>query len=119
MTRAIRIWAAIVVGFGGAVLAICSNHRKQARRRFSSSGSPVHVGVGLIRTGSRYGALIDSSTKKIPVVTFTSSAGKRDIVESCRLGVDRHLVKPSQFYKFRQGIAKVGLYWTFMDRVPS
>lgn len=58
-------------------------------------------------------------TRSIPVVMLTSSAEESDIVRSYDLGVNSYLVKPVDFRKFSQEIAKVGIYWLVMNRVPG
>jgi len=57
--------------------------------------------------------------RSIPVVMLTSSAEENDIVRSYDLGVNSYLVKPVDFRKFSQEIAKVGVYWLVMNRVPG
>lgn len=54
-------------------------------------------------------------TRAIPVVMVTSSAEKRDIDESCRLGVNSYVVKPVEFGQFSAAIQAVGFYWTRLN----
>jgi two-component system, response regulator len=61
----------------------------------------------------------DESTRMIPVVMLTSSAEERDVVESYRVGVNSYLVKPVDFGEFVEVVAHAGLFWAFMNKVPS
>jgi two-component system, response regulator len=58
-------------------------------------------------------------TRNIPVVMLTSSAEESDIVRSYNLGVNSYLVKPVDFRKFSEEIAKAGIYWLVMNKVPG
>lgn len=58
-------------------------------------------------------------TRNIPVVMLTSSAEENDIVRSYSLGVNSYLVKPVDFQKFSEEIAKAGIYWLVMNKVPG
>lgn len=58
-------------------------------------------------------------TKNIPVVMLTSSAEESDIVRSYNLGVNSYLVKPVDFQNFSEEIAKAGVYWLVMNKVPG
>lgn len=61
----------------------------------------------------------DERTKKIPVVVLTSSQEERDIVESYNLGVNSYIVKPVDFNKFIDAVAKLSLYWVLLNRPPQ
>src|SRR5574341_2399915 len=60
----------------------------------------------------------DERTKKIPVVVLTSSQEERDIVESYNLGVNSYIVKPVDFNKFIDAVAKLSLYWLLLNEPP-
>jgi CheY-like chemotaxis protein len=60
----------------------------------------------------------DERTRAVPVVVMTSSNEERDVVESYRLGVNSYIVKPVQFERFLETVAKIGLYWLITNRVP-
>jgi len=61
----------------------------------------------------------NEETKAIPVVILTSSAEERDIVASYSLGVNSYVVKPVDFAKFVDEVAKAGCYWVLVNRLPG
>ena len=61
----------------------------------------------------------NEETKAIPVVMLTSSAEERDIVASYSLGVNSYVVKPVDFAKFVDEVAKAGCYWVLVNRLPG
>ena len=61
----------------------------------------------------------DEHTKTIPIVVLTSSAEESDVVKSYQLGVNSYIVKPVDFERFGETVAKAGLYWMLMNRVPE
>jgi len=58
-------------------------------------------------------------TRAMPVVMLTSSAEEKDIVASYSLGVNSYIVKPVDFVKFVEEVAKAGCYWTLVNRLPG
>ena len=60
----------------------------------------------------------DERTKKIPVVILTSSQEERDVMESYNLGVNSYIIKPIDFNKFIDAVAKLSLYWVLLNRPP-
>ena len=58
-------------------------------------------------------------TKKIPVVILTSSSEDRNIVESCKLGVNSYLSKPVEFDAFIDAVSTLGFYWILINKPPS
>lgn len=61
----------------------------------------------------------NDKTKMTPVVIMTSSAEDRDIVDSYRLGVNSYVVKPVEFEQFVDTVAKLGYYWSLVNRLPG
>ncbi len=57
----------------------------------------------------------DESTKKIPVVVFTSSDEDPDVKECYKLGVNSYVVKPMNFDQFKRAINEIGLYWVVLN----
>jgi two-component system response regulator len=61
----------------------------------------------------------DTRTHAVPVVMLTSSAEEQDIAESYHLGVNSYLVKPVEFAAFVELVARLGMYWAVMNRLPA
>jgi CheY-like chemotaxis protein len=60
----------------------------------------------------------DERTKSIPVVVLTSSNKERDRIESYKLGVNSHIVKPVNFEEFAKAVAGIGRYLVLMNKPP-
>jgi two-component system response regulator len=60
----------------------------------------------------------DERTRAIPVVIMTSSNEDRDVFESYQLGVNGYVTKPVQFLAFTEAVAKIGMYWLLVNRIP-
>lgn len=60
----------------------------------------------------------DQRTARLPVVVLTSSREERDIVETCKLGVNSYIVKPVDFEKFTESVATLGFYWLLPNQPP-
>jgi two-component system, response regulator len=56
------------------------------------------------------------TTKKIPVIMFTSSDEDPDVKECYNLGVNSYIVKPMDFEKFKNTVNNIGLYWLVLNR---
>lgn len=57
--------------------------------------------------------------RRIPIVMMTSSAEESDLVRSYSLGVNSYLVKPVDFSKLADEVARLGFYWLVMNRLPG
>jgi CheY-like chemotaxis protein len=57
--------------------------------------------------------------RSIPVVVFSSSHEKRDLVESYHLGVNSYLVKPLDFDEFRTVVRGLAQYWLQANHPPQ
>lgn len=60
----------------------------------------------------------DERTRKIPVVVLTSSQEESDVILSYDLGVNSYIIKPLDFNKFIDAVAKLSLYWVLVNRPP-
>ena len=60
----------------------------------------------------------DEKTRQIPIAVLTSSKEDRDLKECYQLGVNSYIAKPVEFQQFADTIAKLGLYWLVINRVP-
>jgi two-component system response regulator len=60
----------------------------------------------------------DERTRAIPIVAMTSSNQDSDVAESYRLGVNGFVTKPVQFADFMEVVAKIGMFWLLVNRVP-
>lgn len=61
----------------------------------------------------------NEETRTMPVVMLTSSAEERDVLASYSLGVNSYVVKPVDFGRFADEVAKAGCYWVLVNRVPG
>ncbi len=61
----------------------------------------------------------DARTRTIPVVVLTSSAEKRDVISSYRLGANSYIVKPVNFDAFEHAVQQVGVYWLSLNLKPE
>lgn len=59
------------------------------------------------------------SLRTLPVVMLTSSAEEADMVKSYRMGVNSYIVKPVDFTKLSDEVARLGYYWVVMNRLPD
>lgn len=61
----------------------------------------------------------DEHARLIPVAVLTSSKEDEDLEECYRLGVNSYIPKPVEFEKFMDTIAKLGMYWMAINKLPS
>lgn len=59
------------------------------------------------------------SLRRLPVVMLTSSAEEADLVKSYELGVNSYIVKPVDFTRLSDEVARLGYYWVLMNRQPE
>lgn len=62
---------------------------------------------------------VESRTRSIPVVVFTSSQEPRDIVESYRFGVNSYIVKPVDYAEFNNTVRSIASYWLSFNQSSS
>jgi two-component system, response regulator len=61
----------------------------------------------------------DEHARLIPIAVLTSSKEDDDLEECYRLGVNSYIPKPVEFEKFMDTIAKLGMYWMAINKLPS
>lgn len=61
----------------------------------------------------------DERTKLVPVVVMTSSREERDVAEAYALGTNSYIVKPVDFENYCETVGKTGLYWLFLNELPT
>ncbi len=61
----------------------------------------------------------DYRTRNIPVIVFASSQAKQDVKRAYELGVNSYVSKPPGEGEMLQTIARLGLYWLSLNRLPS
>jgi len=57
----------------------------------------------------------DHNLCSLPVIILTSSRQDRDVVESCRLGINAYVVKPVEFQEFMRAVKSLGLFWAVLN----
>lgn len=60
----------------------------------------------------------DPDNRLIPVVVFTTSNERRDIVRSYALGASSYVRKPVQFDALREAVARMIEYWFHVNEPP-
>jgi CheY-like chemotaxis protein len=55
----------------------------------------------------------------LPVVMLTSSSEEPDLVKSYALGVNSYIVKPVDFTRLSDEVARLGYYWVLMNRTTE
>jgi CheY-like chemotaxis protein len=60
----------------------------------------------------------DENLRTLPVVMLTSSAEEADIIRSYDLGINSYIVKPVDFIKLSDEVARAGYYWVVINQPP-
>jgi two-component system response regulator len=60
----------------------------------------------------------DERTHAIPVVVMTSSIQERDLNDCYQLGVNGYVAKPIGFAELTKAVARMGMFWLLVNRVP-
>lgn len=58
----------------------------------------------------------DESTRRLPVVIFTSSSEDEDMIRSYDLGANSYIRKPVDFAQFQEATTQVGMYWLVLNQ---
>ena len=61
----------------------------------------------------------DEHARLIPIAVLTSSKEENDLAECYQLGVNSYIAKPVEFDQFADTIAKLGMYWMAINKLPS
>ncbi|HYR77098.1 MAG TPA: response regulator [Pyrinomonadaceae bacterium] len=57
------------------------------------------------------------STRRLPVVVFTSSSEEEDMLKSYELGANSYVRKPVEFEQFLEATKQLGLYWLVLNEI--
>lgn len=60
----------------------------------------------------------DERTRLIPLVVLTSSREERDLIETYKLGINSHILKPVDFDPSVEAVSTIGFYWTVLNEAP-
>src|SRR5688572_5001258 len=58
----------------------------------------------------------DARTRRLPVVIFTSSNEKEDLINSYDLGANGYVRKPVAFEELLEATRQLGLYWLLLNQ---
>jgi CheY-like chemotaxis protein len=61
----------------------------------------------------------DTNLKKVPVVMFTTSNSKSDIMKCYELGAKAFVCKPLDIFEFNTSIRSIVEFWTGINMLPS
>jgi len=57
----------------------------------------------------------NESTRRLPVVVFTSSSEEEDMIKSYDLGANSYVRKPVESEQFAEATKQLGLYWLLLN----
>ena len=60
----------------------------------------------------------DGRTQLVPVILFSSSNERRDVVKGYELGANSYVTKPANFEKFSEAMQYLGWYWLNFNESP-
>ncbi len=60
----------------------------------------------------------DTRTELLPVVIFSSSDERKDLLEGYRAGANSYITKPANFTKFSEAMKQMGWYWLDWNENP-
>jgi CheY-like chemotaxis protein len=60
----------------------------------------------------------NEKTRLLPVVVFSSSDERQDILESYNLGANSYICKPVDFTEFIEAVGQMGSYWLVLNEAP-
>ena len=61
----------------------------------------------------------DPNLKRVPVVMFTTSNSKSDIIKCYELGAKAFVCKPLDIFEFNNSIRSIVEFWTGINMLPS
>ena len=61
----------------------------------------------------------DPRTKRLPVVIFTTSNEKNDLIGTYEYGANSYIRKPVDFMQFLEATKQLGLYWLVLNEGPK
>lgn len=60
----------------------------------------------------------DERTELLPIILFSASNRRGDVVEGYRLGANSYVTKPTNFDDFSQAMSHLGWYWLNWNESP-
>lgn len=60
----------------------------------------------------------DARTELLPVVIFSSSDDRKDLLEGYRAGANSYITKPNNFARFSEAMKQMGWYWLDWNETP-
>ena len=60
----------------------------------------------------------DERTEQLPVVIFSSSDEKRDLIDGYKMGANSYVRKPVDYIKLGETVRQLGTYWLLLNEPP-